>query len=287
MTNRNKNSSLALVHNDSMTKVDRYGWTMVDRPGEFVMLRKEELQINHADYQRDQVDSKVQRIASEWSWIGCGALIVALRNNAYWVIDGGHRALAAMRRSDIDSLPCLVFEIESVQQEAKGFMLSNVNRKPITATERHRSMVTAGDTVAQKIEELTRQAGRRVGKSSDAYTMNCVTTLGRCLLIDEETTREIWPLVILLCDGHPMYGNLIKGIFYVQRALVEGQSLTQDPWRSRLRKMGVETIIGHIQKALALHGKGGERILGLGVLAAVNRQARVNQARFRNTDDTA
>lgn len=90
-----------------LDKVQRYGWTMQDKQGEQRQINKNLLLVND-DYQRTASASKILEIASEWSWIGCGVIIVAKRDGSYWVIDGQHRVLAAKRRSDIKEMPCLV-----------------------------------------------------------------------------------------------------------------------------------------------------------------------------------
>jgi hypothetical protein len=90
-------------------KVARYGWTVTDEPGVLRMLHKDHLLVP-AEYQRDANEDKVRKIASEWSWLSFGAVIVGHRGGKYYTIDGQHRVLAAKRRSDVGEVPCVVFK---------------------------------------------------------------------------------------------------------------------------------------------------------------------------------
>lgn len=269
-----------LVHHGKITKVERYGWTVSDRPGVFMQIPKGELLLNRDVYQRDQTVSKVDRIAAEWSWMACGTLTIALREGGFWVADGGHRKMAADKRSDIAELPCMVFEVSSLAEEAAGFVRTNVNRKPISALDRLKGMAASGDAVAQKVEHLARMAGRKIARHSDETSIACVSSLQSCLRVDEETLHGIWPLLVALTAGQSFHRDLVEGLFYAERQLIAGQSLTTNPWRGRLLKVGAAGLLDHMQRAKAFHGKMGPRILGLGVLAAINRHARTEHARF-------
>jgi len=104
----------------SHDKTARYAWTIKNAPGEFLMIPKSELEVDHA-YQRDRINQRrVEELARAWDWIACGCLVVALRDDNKWfVVDGQHRKLAADQRSDIRELPCLVFETAGRREEAR------------------------------------------------------------------------------------------------------------------------------------------------------------------------
>ena len=113
------------VHNGNITKVERYNWKMQDSPGALRMVKKGDLQVDHT-YQRNANEMKLIAIAKDWSWIACGAIVVADREGVLFVVDGQHRVLAARKRSDIAELPCLVFKTHEAKQEAKGFLAALV-----------------------------------------------------------------------------------------------------------------------------------------------------------------
>jgi len=76
----------------TLTKVDRYGWTIKDQPGFMKEINKSLLNVD-MQYQRHANKSKVLTISSEWSWIACGVVVVAFRDGKYWVMDGQHRVI--------------------------------------------------------------------------------------------------------------------------------------------------------------------------------------------------
>lgn len=96
-------------------KIKRYGWKLIDKQGEFMLIEKDELYVDPV-YQRSNWNSKkVNDIASAWSWNRCGTLTVAIRDDKWWIIDGATRKLAADKRSDIKKLPCMVVRIWMIQ----------------------------------------------------------------------------------------------------------------------------------------------------------------------------
>jgi hypothetical protein len=109
---------------------------IVDAVPEFAMIPKGQLAVDHA-YQRNLSESRIKKMAATWSWAACGALKVALRPNGEWyVFDGQHRLVAAQLVKDILALPCLVYEMDTVTDEAKGFLSQTVS-KQMTTVDRH------------------------------------------------------------------------------------------------------------------------------------------------------
>jgi hypothetical protein len=88
------------------SKVERYGWKLVDKFGESMQIHKDKLLIDES-YQRSATQAKVRNIANKWSWIACGSLIVGSRDGQYYLIDGGHRVMAARLREVIGNFPAL------------------------------------------------------------------------------------------------------------------------------------------------------------------------------------
>lgn len=64
------------AHNGKMSKIDRYNWTIQDTPGEMKFIHKASIEIDHS-YQRNANETKLTAIARDWSWIACGAIVVA------------------------------------------------------------------------------------------------------------------------------------------------------------------------------------------------------------------
>ena len=69
-------------------------------------------------------------MADGWDWGFVRVLSVSHRDNKYYVFDGEYRPLAAKKRSDIQKLPCPVFEGMSLADEANAFLGLNTIRAP-------------------------------------------------------------------------------------------------------------------------------------------------------------
>lgn len=138
-----------------MSKVEVYGWEIVDSPGKFKWIEKGFLNVDD-DYQRDNLNlARVVRIASAWSWVRLGTLLVAERpDTSLWVFDGQHRKLGADRRSDITKLPCMVFASTGMRQEAGNFLNVNSDRGPVKSVDTFKAKLVAGDPVATSVKKL-------------------------------------------------------------------------------------------------------------------------------------
>lgn len=127
-----------------LSKVERYGWKTAEGMGVMRLIDKRELRVDHV-YQRDENnEDKILAMARNWSWLACGALIVGHRSGLYYVIDGQNRWAASMKRQDIANLPCVVFEVADVADEARGFLAANTLRKGLSSVDRLKPRKVAG-----------------------------------------------------------------------------------------------------------------------------------------------
>ncbi|MBL6852367.1 MAG: ParB N-terminal domain-containing protein [Alphaproteobacteria bacterium] len=129
--------------------------------GELVWLPLKHLYVDPI-YQRAILDSgkaNIRRMVEEFSWAKFGVLDVAKRSrNVYAVIDGQHRATAALCHGGIDSVPCLVLE-RSLAEEARAFAAINHNTTRINPLQSFRAAVAGGDLEAVGIVKACAEAG--------------------------------------------------------------------------------------------------------------------------------
>lgn len=108
----------------------------------------------------------IRRIAQDWDWDLCQPLVVARRQQdqgeAFYVIDGQHRLLAAKLRGDIAQLPCNIRSYPNVSAEAASFVKLNQQRKPLSKLDLFKAAVASGDEEACAIVEAMEDAGLRV-----------------------------------------------------------------------------------------------------------------------------
>lgn len=271
---KNKYSNRELVHNGRMTKIERYNWKVKDNPGVFMLLDKHSLNVDHS-YQREENTSKVRGMANSWSWIACGIIVVANRDGSFWVIDGQHRVLASRHRADIATLPCLIFEIDSVPNEAKGFLAANTLRRSVTALDKYRAQLVAGDAMAMYINDmLTRynvSLSRDSGKSLETRCVSILTKLARSDKQAFESTLDI--VTALSINSNSEISEIIlDGLFYLYRS---GLNFREDKkLRNRILTIGDQELKRAAKRVAAAYAKGGARRWADGMLDAINHGLR-------------
>lgn len=249
---------------------------LTNKPGILIDIDKNQLSIDQK-YQRVLNLRMVQRIADNWSWIAAGAITVSLRakSDKYFIVDGQHRWEASKLLREVKTLPCLVFELDQIQDEAMGFLASNAERKSLKPTDRYPALLLAKDPVALIIDQLAREAGRTIRGNHDRTSVACVGRLMRCIKENESALRRVWPIIIELCKDAPISEYLVGGIWSLERRLKRGTSLTERRWCEQLTKIGREGIEQSIRNTATLLGQQrNERVLAQGVLNAINKGTR-------------
>jgi hypothetical protein len=129
--------------------------------GELKWLPLSALAIDPA-YQRAILDSgkaNIRRMIEGFSWLLFGVLVVARRGGRQFaIIDGQHRATAALLHGGIDEVPCLVLR-GGQEAEARAFSAINGNVTRIHALQSFRASVAAGDGEARRLVLLCRKGG--------------------------------------------------------------------------------------------------------------------------------
>jgi hypothetical protein len=253
-------------------KVTRYHWTVRNAPGEFLMIPKTELEVDPA-YQRNRINQRrVDNLCRSWDWIACGCLVVALRDDNKWfVMDGQHRKLAADQRSDIQELPCLVFETTSRREEAVSFLAINHGRVGVGSLDRYRAQLLSGDKIAFAVDSMLQSTGHRAGEKASARTVSCVQCLYTLAKEDWPRLERLWPLLAELHPDGPMTEVVIKGLWTVDRWL-EDRSVTQEPYREKLLGIGGQGLQHEIRWEMAMIGQGGSRVCACAIAKYLNKQ---------------
>lgn len=260
---------------NKMTKVDRYRWIMKDTPGTQMAINKMELRVN-PEYQRHLVIDKVVKMAASWSWIACNVITVGMREGVCWVVDGQHRVAAAMRRSDITELPCIVFELEAVQDEARGFLNINDLRKSMTSVDRLRASAVAGDEAAKQFEALCTRLGLTLARNGNSPgTIKAAGWGMKRMAEDPVATTIVMELAAELCaaDNLPVRDRLLGGLWHIHKHCTV--NLTDARLRKRIKDRGGKLLYDETVKASAFYARGGDRIWAIGMMNAINKGLQV------------
>lgn len=257
-----------------ISKIERYGWVLRDMPGVFMEIDKNDLNIDYS-YQREDINHyKILEIARAWSWVGCGAILVAARPDGTWfVFDGQHRVLAARKRSDVTMLPCMVYECESLEQEAAGFLITNDQRKPVTAIGKFKSLVTAKDEVAMQVRDAVLRHGLEITKcASKPGQIKCIKRCQVMCSADKDAFEKALSVCVELCSHVcAVQDDLLNGIFACHR---RHRLLDDRRFVRRLLDIGPDVLIESIKKTKGFRGTGGDQTVREGVLLAVNKGLR-------------
>lgn len=257
-------------HNTPISKVGKYNWKIQDSQGGFMYINKNDLNVDH-NYQRDNIsNSKIVAMASNWSWIALGAISVGLRDNKYWVIDGQNRTLAAQRRSDIQDLPCIVFNTCTIAEEARGFLNVNTGRKPITSIDKYKASVAANDEIAKYVKESFRKLGIVPKQTTNnPREIKCLDWCISRATEDKIAFFEILSLAAELCENCPIPNILLDGLFYINKHTADG--VFDKRINQKIRRIGALGLTQAAKRASAFYVKGGAFVWARGMLEDINK----------------
>jgi len=262
-----------------MSKVERYKWATRNMRGVLQYVSKHILQVDHLSYQRDLNDGKRKRIAANFNWAAFGVLVVARRaDGSLWVIDGQHRLAAVLSRADILDVPVVIFDIDSVQDEAVDFLVTNKERKPLTGIETFKAMVRSGDAVAVEVKALVESHGRTIGAAS-SLTVACPHALLKSMSVDADAMKRVWPLIVTVSEGQHIDSRVVQGLFTLERRMVDtnGRPVSvalNSSNRAKIIEAGASALLRAINEASAYHRVGGETVWARGILNLLNHRRR-------------
>lgn len=270
-------SITAELHQDEQThlgvsKIDRYKWTIKDSRGEYMAIDKNELFVDHA-YQRDQNDNKTIEMARSWSWMACGAILVAMRKDGtHFVFDGQHRVMAARKRSDISTLDCLVFEVDEITDEASGFLKSNTLRKPVSMAAKFKAMLVCNDENAVGVSNMLEELGLKIDKNCKPGNFGSLAWAVKSHAKNRDAFAKTMRLVASLAGSkHSIHESMCRGLFHLH---VKHGALDCVKFVRRMHQVGYQDLFDSLNRAASYYKRGGEKPWSEGILVAVNRGLR-------------
>jgi hypothetical protein len=224
-------------------------------------------------YQRNINDRLVARITANWSWVSCGCLHVAQRSikDNFFVFDGQHRFQAAKLIPSISELPCIVFALEDVKDEALGFLAANTERRIPTLADQFRALTLAKDPAALALQDYALKSNRIVGAPSDAGHISCVSDCIKAIRQDALSFDRAFPVIAELCEGRSMTGRIIRALSYLEAHCPPNTSILDERWRRRIMKVGYDTLTRSIKETTLFENNGNDATCAQGVLRALNK----------------
>jgi hypothetical protein len=242
-----------------------YKWGILDVPGTFRYLNKYDLYIDPS-YQRTGDNKRALDLARNWSWLACGTLQIAKRNNKYYVIDGQHRLMAAVKRDDIDVVPCMVYETDNNTDEAIGWLRANTFRRIPTSIQKFPALIESGNTDALYLKEVCDLLGIKITKNNtNALEMASIKSSLNIIAHNRLRFYKVMSFIAELCVEHPIKEILIIGLDYIEQKF----DLNDKILRERLLNIGPKKLITSAQDAAAYYSKGGQKVWANGMLNEV------------------
>jgi len=241
-----------------VSKVEKCKWSPLDKQGKFQLVNKDEVNVDHA-YQRDKVSQRrALDIARDFSWSAFGVLLCVRRDDAtIWVYDGQHRKLAADKRSDVQKLPCFIFDSRDVKQEAKAFLLSNTVRGSMASLDKYKALIVCEDEIAVGVREMVKKTGHTIG-SGGFSCVKCICLLMRAYALDPDCLRKTWPIAARIAGDKHVTDSLVKAVFTTERMLYKTQqgSLLSKQNSDSIAKLTLAEFEQSLQKTSAYFGRG-------------------------------
>lgn len=258
-------------------KKERYKWAEAGEKGRLVWIPKDDLHVNRS-YQRVLTESKVKQIAANWMWPAFGVLTVGTRDGSHYVMEGQHRWAAALRRSDISSLPCVVFTMKHVAEEAHVFLTANTLRRPVSAVEKFSASIIEGSPPAIKLSELIAKTGRVVTQNPKMHNgIRCIAALLDLQSTNASALERVLPMASEICRDRSLNERIVRALHFIEVQLLRdgGRSLSVPNWRKRILSISYETYLDHINRAAVFYARGGDKVFAHGALEAINRGLRI------------
>lgn len=259
----------------SQSRSEKMGMVIDEAQGIQIDIHKADLKVN-PEYQRMHVDRKCTEIAKRWSWLACGVIVVGERNGEYWVIDGQHRVMAARKRREITTLPCIVFPTDTISQEAKGFLECNTNRKAVSSYEKYRAGLAAGDEKCVFIADMCNEYGVAIdigASSNKPRATKCIGWLLDKARCNREQFRSTVKTAAELCGECLIVYEMLCGLSYID-GNVEG-GLRSKRMLERLLAIGGEDLLLAAKKHARICEGGTAQVWAAGMLKEINKGLRM------------
>ena len=257
-----------------VSKEERYGWRTLDKPGVFMEIPKQQLRIDPS-YQRDETSElRIRTIREGFRWSSFGCLLVAQRPDlSLWVYDGQHRTLAVMKMASISHVPCMVYQCDTVEDEADNFLSANTVRGMVAVFHKFRAAIRSGHPLEVAVKEMVERSGYHITRNgSGAKSVSCVGHLLKEYAARPDICRRVWNFSVELYAGAPVIGEVFSSLCAFEDYMTKRKfgSIADAKIREKLLVSGKNSIIGHIRDAHREFHKSGPHVGSAGIVALLN-----------------
>lgn len=255
-----------------VNKVERYEWDALPESVPIRMVPLAKMAVDNT-YQRDRVsETNIMAMARHWDHAACGALVASLRDDGlYYVVDGNHRRLGAVRRGDIVSLPCRVVTGMTVAEEAALFRKLNMVRVRVDTYCRYRSALVGGDACVVACDAMLSRLGLHVSQGDERHCIAFPEALLRAWKVDQEAARVALEVARLMIGPDAnICKEMFVGCFYILRRASHDR--VRELAAAVFPRGGRLLLMNTIRETTMLMGmsRAHERVCGAAVLKVLN-----------------
>lgn len=255
--------------------MERYDWARPGDRGRRAEVPVSEIKIDRS-YQRPECSEKnTLMIAREFDWDVFGSLTLMQRENGdKYVVDGQQRLLAVRRRGDINRVPCLIFQSDGRDHEARAFAKINMGRTPVTSHAKYRALVKSKENPYHQIDQWIHSEGMEVRPGHGKDVVDFPSVLVSFWKRSQEFSKRALVLQreIIGEAEDDLNANIHKGIWWL---LMMGLDLKEHV--KKIKEAGGNTALLSAIKAIQIDTNVpsvSEKCAGRGILRVINKGKR-------------
>lgn len=153
---------------------------------------------NRIGYNRPVQIARARKYSKNFDMKLVGTIIISHRDGVYYIVDGQHRTQAAKIKG-IKTLPCLVHEGLTYQEEAELFVKLQKERKGLIVAELFNGECESGDLHAIELKDAILAAGYNIGKGQGNYKVQAVQVLKR--IYDRDGAQVVTDVLEVIKDA--------------------------------------------------------------------------------------
>lgn len=258
-----------------MNKADHYSWAKPGDKGQYRQIPLSDLNVDHS-YQRKEVsEPNTLAIAKAFDWSAFAAITVMERQDGTkWIVDGQQRYLAACRRGDISTVPCMLFHSDGRDHEANAFYVLNTRRKSVDSYTKFRALVSANVSPQRDVADFLKQYGCEVKEDNGTSKyIRFPTHLVEGWKKDCEAAKLAFVFCLSLADGiETISHRVFKGLW-----LLYHYGIDVSEHERKIREQG--SLVGLMQGIKSVQiamqqTEVSERTAALGILSVINLKRR-------------
>lgn len=256
----------------------------VGTPGEMIMVELDKLVIDDR-YQRRILKrgvSTIREILEDFHWSMFDPLVIAPaddKDGHYAIIDGQHRATAALMHPDIDRVPAILHTLD-MRGQARAFKSINSVVTQMSPLQVHHAALAGGDHDALFVHKVTQACAIKVLRypkpASDMDPGDTMAIGKLSSMLKAHGEAPVRKALAAFRKAYPLRkGVSARDIHILVELANTRRDLSEDALTAQLREVDLDRVYGRARRAAAEKGGSVQQHALLGLLGAISMVAEV------------